>query len=222
MYEPAVRKNVRELRGDGRTFKEILTKFPFLAKGTISRWVEDIALTNEQEKRILNEKLKGQVKFIRYNERKHQEAIENARRTILEGKKEIGKIDKRDLTIAGSALFWGEGSKRERNAIEFVNSDPAAILLMMRFFREILNIEESKFKCGLILHPGLNKEEALNYWSSLAGVPLSQFNKVYVKPPKSSTGKMHNVLYKGTLRIRICDTKNLCRLKGFVLALSEN
>jgi len=220
MYEPAVKENVKRLRKEGYTFREIREKFPFLAKGTLSEWTRNIVLTPEQEKRILYKQLKGRIKLMEYNKQKHQKAIENAQRIISEAKKEIGKLIRRDLLIAGAALYWAEGSKKSRNTIEFVNSDPRIIVLMMRFFREICQIEESKFRAKLILHPGLNQKEALNFWSSLTKIPLTQFNKVYTKPPKSSTRKMHNILYKGTFALRISDTKKLWRIRGFIEALS--
>jgi hypothetical protein len=92
----------------------------------------------------------------------------------------------------------------------------------MRFFREILKIREEKFRLSLILHQGLDEKGAKEFWSSITGIPISQFNKSYIKVPKSSTRKMHNPLYKGTLQIRISDTEKLHRLKGFIDGLSQN
>lgn len=221
MYSQAIKSEVRKLRRKGYTFREILKKLPFLSKSTISEWVRDIQLTPAQEKRILQKQLKGRTGLMKYNKKKHQEAVENAQRIIAKAKREIDKITERDLMIAGAALYWAEGYKKGRNTIQFPNSDPKVITLMMRFFREICQIPESKFRCGLTLHPGLNKQEALNFWSSLTNIPLAQFYKVYTKPPKSSTRKMHNILYKGTLAIKIYDTNNLWKIKGFIAALSE-
>lgn len=221
MYGPVIKERVRKFRKEGYTFREIKGELPFLAKGTISEWVRDIVLTPRQQERILQEWLKGRIKFIRYNKWRHLDSVKRAQKIISEAKREIGKLTKRDLLIAGTALYWAEGHTKSRNVIEVANSDPKIVALLMRFFREILQIEESKFRGGLILHPGLNQQEALEFWSSLTKIPLSQFHKVYTKPPKSSTRKMHNILYKGTLRIYICDTKKLWQLKGFIEALSE-
>lgn len=220
MYEPAIKEKVRKLRKEGYTFREIREKLPFLAKGTISEWVRDIVLTPQQQNRILQEWLKGRIKFIRYNRWRHLDSIKKSQKIISEAKKEIGKLTKRDLLIAGAALYWAESHTKSRNKIEVANSNPKIIALMMRFFREICQIKEDKFRCGLILHPNLNKRGALEFWSSLTNIPLSQFHKVYTKPSKTSTRKMHNILYKGTLKIYICNTKKLWRLKGFISALS--
>lgn len=218
MYESAIKENVRRFRKKGYTFKEIREKLPFLAKGTVSDWTRGIILTSEQEKRILQKQLKGRVKLIEYNKNKHREAVKNAQKIISEARQEIGKIDKRDLLIAGTALYWAEGWTKSRNTIDIANSDPKLIVLMMRFFREILEIKESQFRGALTLHPGLDEKEALEFWSSLTKIPLNQFNKTYTKPPKSTTRKMHNILYKGTFKIRISDTNKLWKLKGFIRA----
>jgi hypothetical protein len=222
MYEPAIKAEVRRLRREGYTFKEIKEKFPFLAKSTISNWTKDILLTPDQQKRILEKLLKGRLRFTEYNKQRHFNAIKKSQRIISEARKEIGKLTKRDLKLVGTALYWAEGYKKGKDQIEFTNSDPKIIVLMMRFFREILKVREDKFRLSLILHPGLNEEEIKEFWSSLTGIPISQFNKSYIKTPKSSTRKMHNPLYKGTLKIRISDTEKLHRLKGFIEGLSEN
>ena len=221
MYEPTIKVEVRKLRREGCTFREIMGKLPFLAKGTVSEWTRGIVLSPEQEKRILQKQLKGRVKLIEYNKQKHQKTIENAKRIISEAKREIGRFTKRDLLIAGTALYWAEGWTKSRNEIEIANSNPKIIALVMKFFREILKTEERRFRGRLTLHPGLNQKEALEFWSSITNIPLSQFHKVYTKPPKSSTRKMHNILYKGTLKIRINDTKKLWRIKGFIESFSS-
>jgi len=222
MYEPAIKEKARNLRKEGYTLREIGEKLPFLAKGTLSKWTQGIVLAPEQEKRILRKQLRGRIKLMEYNKKRHQEAIRSTQKVIAEAKKEIDRLSKRDLLIAGTALYWAEGYKKGKNQIQFVNSDPKIIALAMRFFREVLDIKENKFKGGLILHPGLNEKENIEFWSSLTNIPISQFNKSYIKPPKSSTRKMHNILYKGTLKIRISDTKKLWRLKGFIEALGDN
>ncbi len=222
MYEATVKLRVRELRQkSGRTFREIAETFPFLSKSTISEWTRDIELAPDQKERILQKELNGRMELLRYNEIKHQQALDTAYFVIAQAKKEVGILMRRDLLIAGASLYWGEGTKN-REMIEIANSDPRLIALMMRFFREILEIPEDKFRCGLMLHPGLDEAEAKDFWSRLTGIPLLQFNKTYIKPPKSSTGKMHNILYRGTVKIRISDVKKKQRIKGFIESLANS
>lgn len=220
MHEPAIREGVKKLRKKGYTFREILKEFPFLGKSTISEWTRDIILTSKQEKRILQGVLKNRVKLIEYNKQKHLDSIRRYQEIIFQAKREIGKFTRRDLLIAGTALYWAEGWTKSRNLIDFSNSDPRTITLMMRFFREIFKIKENRFRGQLILHPGLDKEEVLKFWSSLTGIPIRQFHKTQSKLSRGSTGKTHNILYKGTFKIRISDTENLWRIKGFIEGFS--
>ena len=219
MYEPAIREVVRELRRKGYTFREIIEKLPFLSKGTVSYWTRDIILTPEQEKRILQKQLKGRVKLIEYNKNRHREAVKRARKIISEAKRKIGKLSKRDLLVAGTALYWAEGYKRGKGTVDFGNSDPRIIALIMRFFREICRVPEHRFRCAMTIHPGINEKDAIKIWSKVTNIPPAQFTKTYIKPPKTSTGKMHNILYNGSLKVRFSDVKIFHRIQGFIMGL---
>lgn len=220
MHRPEIKSEVRRLRSDkGLTFKEIKEKFPYLCKSTISNWVHDISLNSEQEGRILEKQLKRRTEFVAYNQRKHEKALQDTERATLLAKKEIGELSRRELKIVGAALYWAEGYKKSNYVIEFANSDPKMISLIMRFFREILHIKEERFRCKMTLHPGISEDGCLKFWSGLTGVPTEQFNKTWIKPPKSRTGKMYNILYNGTLVVRISDVNKARQLKGYIEAL---
>lgn len=221
MYNQLIKSEVKLLRKRGLTFNEIKDKFSFLSKSTISTWVRDISLTLSQEQRIISKQLKGQIALMKYNKVKKDNARRNSKLVIKKASKEIRKISRRDLLIAGAALYCAEGYTKSKYIIEVANSNPLIISFMMRFFREILHIEEKKFRCALVLHPGLNVKKAISFWSSLTSIPKSQFHKSYIKPPKSSTGKMHNILYNGTAKIRVCDVKKLWQLRGYFGALLD-
>lgn len=220
MYKPSIKLRVRKLRADkGLTFKEIKEIIPNLSKGTISLWVRDIRLKPSHEKRILEKQLQRRQAFQEYNSQKRLEAEKRKNLIMLKAKEKIKKLSPRDLLIAGSSLYWAEGYKKSRNTIEFANSDPKMILLEMRFFREILKIPENKFRCRLTLHPGLNTSKIKKFWSLLTGIPKNLFYRTQIKPPKSSTGKMLNILYNGTIVIVVNDTNKLNQIKGHIQSL---
>ena len=220
MYAPSIKFRVRKLRREkGLTFKEIIAMMPHLSKSTVSAWVHDIILKPEHEKRILEKQLKRRWAFQEYNNQKRLEAEIRKNSIMARAKEEIKKLSQRDLLIAGCSLFWAEGHKKSLHSIEFTNSDPKIIMLEMRFFREILKIPENKFHCRLTLHPGLNVSKAKKFWSFLTGISENLFHKPYIKPPKSRTGKMFNILYNGTLAIVIHDTNKLNQIKGYTQGL---
>ena len=97
--------------------------------------------------------------------------------------KEIGKLSKRDLLIALTALYWGEGSKKNR--ILFINnSDPEMVKFLMEVFRKLFNVKDDRF----ILAVGINAihknrdKEVVNYWSKITNIPEQQFRKtIFIK-----------------------------------------
>ncbi len=157
--------------------------------------------------------------LIEYNKQKHQEALRHAQEIISEAKRKIGKLSKRDLLVAGTALYWAEGYKRGKGTVDFGNSDPKIITLIMRFFRDICKVPEYQFRCAVTIHPGINEKDAIKFWSKVTNISSVQFTKTYIKPPKTSTGKMHNILYKGTLKVRFSDVKVFHKIQGFIVGL---
>ena len=221
MYAGGLKLKVRKLRKEsGYTFKEIGANFPFLSKSTISEWTRDILLAKNHKERIAQKELRGRTELFHHNEERRRMASRTSDLIISKAKEEIAGLEKRDLLIAGTALYWAEGTKKSRYTLEVANSDPKLIALMMRFFREILHIPEQKFRCGLMLHPGLDIKRAESFWSSVTGIPLEQFNKTYIKAPKSSAGKMHNTLYEGTVKVRIHDVHRKSQIKGYIESLA--
>lgn len=81
-------------------------------------------------------------------------------------------------------------------------------------------VPENKFRCVVTIHPGINEKEAIKFWSKVTNISSTQFTKSCIKPPRTSTGKMHNILYRGTLKVRFGDVKLFHRIQGFIEALA--
>ena len=126
---------------------------------------------------------------------------------------------KKELKLVGTALYWAEGSKTKRSLVQVCNSDERIIKFMMRFFREICNVPESKFRGYIHIHTHLNAKKAKNYWSSISNISLKQFYKTYQKPNKSSQNKKDSLPY-GTFTIIICNTELFLKIKGWINGLS--
>ena len=100
------------------------------------------------------------------------------------------------------------------------NSDPLIIKIMMRFFREICEVQENKFRGHIhtFEHADINKTE--RYWSKISGIPKNQFFKTYTKPSSASLQK-RNTLPFGTFDICICDTRLFLTIKGWIEKIKE-
>jgi hypothetical protein len=191
----------RGLRKRGLSIKEIKKKLN-VSLSSVSIWVRDIKLSNRQLKKLyLNKKtgnLKGSI-IAAQNKIKERERI--TKKFNDEGKKDVGKMTKRDRFIAGVAIYAGEGGKTDRD-ISFVNSDPKMIKFMMGWFKEFCNTPIDKIKGSLYIHDNLNERKAKIFWSKLTGIPLFHFTKSYIVRNNKNRlrKKKHNC---GIFRIKI-------------------
>ncbi|MBN2453821.1 MAG: hypothetical protein JXB40_06165 [Candidatus Omnitrophica bacterium] len=160
-------------------------------------------------------------RLTEYNRFKHEDAVSRKRNIFDAALNDINRLSKHDLKLVGIALYWAEGYKTDRaKDVEIVNSDPAMIRLMMKWFREVCNVPEHKFKVRIQIHDALRTDEGIRFWSLNTGIPLAQFTKPYIKTSPSSKGKAGNRHLHGVCHIRIADTKLLAQIKGWIEGLS--
>ena len=212
------------MRQKGRSINEIVKKLD-VPKSTVSQWCRDIQLTQEQIERLSKRQesgsYKGRMKFL---ERVRRERIEEIAKLRKEGLKEIGNLNRRDIFIAGVAMYWSEGyTYSGGDQVGFTNSDPKMILFMLKWLREICKISVEKLSFQIKINK-LHKNrirDVENYWSTLTEVPLSQFNKTILI--KSNIKKIYpnpNVHY-GTLRIVVRQgTKLRRKIHGWIEGLA--
>jgi hypothetical protein len=207
-------KNIAiELRKKGWSMGEISRKIN-VSKGSVSLWVGKIQLTSKQKKAL---SLKGHTKEAIENRRGSRLKNEKAKREIVinEAKAQVENISERELWLLGIMLYWAEGRKTGRGMVQFSNSDPEMIKIMMVFFRKICKVPEDKFRGAIHIHPHLDYRKAEKYWSGTSGIPLSQFYKTYRKMNIASKHKRDN-LPMGTFDIYICNTKLFLTIFGWV------
>ena len=201
------------LRKEGVSMGEIARKLN-VAKSSISSWVGKIQLTKEQ-RQVLSQK--GHTKEAIENRRTARLKNESAKRQIIidGARANINKISNRELWLIGVMLYWAEGRKVGRGTVQFSNSDPEMIKIMMAFFRRICNVPAEKFRGNIHIHPHLDYKEAEKYWSNISGIPLSQFYKTYRKMNVASKHKRDNIPL-GTFDIYICSTELFLKIFGWV------
>ena len=212
------KKKALVLRKRGESLKSIASQLG-VSKSSVSTWVRDVPLSMEQLKFL------GQKGFT-------SEAIEKRRMTrnanektkrdkvMLEGARNIRALSKNDLRIIGLCLYWGEGGKTIRGMARISNSDPAVIKVMMRFFREVCLVEEKKFRGSIHIHSHLEIQKAEKYWSTISGIPQSQFYKTYAIPSIAGK-KKRDTLPHGTFDIYVCSTKLFLEIIGQIEKIKE-
>src|SRR5262249_3384000 len=117
-------------------------------------------------------------------------------------------------------LYWGEGTKEKNTAI--VNSNPLIIKFMTLWFKEFFQIQPDSLSAHLHLHSRQNERNMKKYWSGVTGIPVSNFQKSFIK--REGSGYRKNLLYNGTIRIRVQgvgSTYLLFRILGSIAGTSE-
>lgn len=211
------------LRQKGESVKDIARKLK-IAKSTVSLWCRDIKLTPEQIQK-LHEKMvqggyEGRMKGARMQYEKRLKKIEEWKE---KGIRSIGKLSNRDLLIAGIALYWGEGSKKRRG-VSLSNSDPEMIKFIIKFFKKIWGIDNSKFSAYI----GINKihkdriKEVERYWSKITRIPREQFTKTTLIKARNKKSYKNFSVHYGTITLKIRKSAELYyQINGLIQGLIE-
>ncbi|MGA3292055.1 MAG: hypothetical protein ABSC49_02835 [Candidatus Microgenomates bacterium] len=127
------------------------------------------------------------------NRIKHLQTLIKYENYRYSAKDEYLKLKEDRLFVLGLAIYWGEGNKTECGRIAFVNSDVRMLKVMIRFYREVLNIPEDKLRAEIFIYNDINEKKALDFWAKSLNLDKRQFIKTQVLPSKSGITK-HKVI----------------------------
>ena len=190
-----------------------------VAKASVSIWVRDIKMSRIQINTLAAAPYtrsaveKRRISRMNREEAERTKVIENAKKTIK-------KISKRELFYVGIALYWGEGTKKKRGVVEVTNSDPLLIRTMVLFFLTICNVPKEKLRGHVFVHEHMNRVAIEKYWSSVSGIPQSQFHKTTIQ--KNRNRLVNDSIPFGTFAVIICDTQLKLKITGWIKGLGCN
>lgn len=215
------RIQARHLRHKGFSLNQIVSILN-ISKSSASVWVRDVKLTKNQTKFL---KHKAHLKEVIVKRVETRLKNENARRRLIMDahKKHIRKdsINLETLKILGTCLYWAEGGKSQKNrSFSFWNSDPQMVRVMLAFLRNVCKIPEERFRGHINLHIHLNAEVAEKYWSSISGIPISQFYKTTKIVSRASKNTRDTLPY-GTFSIQIGSTDLFLKMLAWIEAITE-
>lgn len=194
----------RELRRKGESVKDI-SKIVGVSKSTASTWVRDIVLSVEQLEKLNQKMLKGSELG-----RTRGAFIQKERRMKLEQDYEVASIQEinsltdNELLFSGLCLYWGEGSKKQRE-LSWCNSDPQLVNFMIMWLKRCYDIDKDRLAVNVAINEIHRDRDILvkDYWSKTIGIPLEQFrNTIFKKTKLHKTYENFDEHY-GTLRVRV-------------------
>ena len=204
----------RALRRLGLSYGEIMSLIP-VPKGTLAGWCREIRLTENQGARI-QRRNGSQLGVPRNTQRKRHEEIG---RIVHEAMLFASNHLDDPFWVAGTVLYWGEGSKAVRR-LELTNADPRTLRLFMSWTRRYLD-DQPKFVASLNLHADNNELNARRSWASELGLKLTDFNKSFIKP--EGTGHRKNHLPNGVCRLGLRkSTDHFLKTMAWIEVLAQN
>jgi hypothetical protein len=212
-----------KLRQKGKSITEIAEKLG-APKSTIGVWCRNIKLGKKQIERLTRRQIsgsyKGRMKFL---EKIRNERLQQTEKLRQEGLDDVKNINRRELFIAGIAMYLSEGATSDcSEEVSFTNSDFRAVLFMKKWFMDICGTSTDRFIVQVRInqvHEGRVKVVE-KYWSKIIGVPLSQFTKTILIKSKSKKIYPKDNIYYGTVRLKIKQGTQLRRkINGWVEGL---
>lgn len=220
-YKEAIR-----LRMLGKSYNEIAKDLD-VAKSLLSYWLKDLRLPVEARKILEAKSNYSREKFAEYNRLKHERVQKENREIREKSISKINNLSNRELLLLGAALYWGEGYKRHSGKypsphISFSNSDPEMIKVFIRFAKEILKVPEEKIKPWIHLHPNIDSQSSIDYWSKIAKISKNRFS-VTIQLSRASSGKRPTYLLPyGTLNLRVYSRQKFFEIMGFIDGIIKN
>ncbi|KKR11860.1 MAG: hypothetical protein UT39_C0002G0041 [Candidatus Woesebacteria bacterium GW2011_GWA1_39_21] len=221
MAKFAQKIEARKLRRKGQSIKGI-AKSLNVSPASVSEWCHDISLTVNQIKILeLHSRDPSYGRRLTYSLKQKQQRVEKTKRLMEEGKKDVGILSERELFIAGIALYWAEGFKKDSQA-GLANLDPYMIKFFIRWLNECFHYHVD----NLILRVTVNisHKERINeiegYWSTVTGFPVDKFQKPFFQKVLWKKVYENPNDYHGILRVKVRKSVDfLRRLNGCIEGL---
>jgi len=192
------------LRKTGISVIEIAKKL-HVSKSTASLWTRDVLLSTKQLQILKQNSLQGAIKGrLKGSQVQKQKRLDLIRFSEKKGLKEFEKNSLRDIHVSGLALYWAEGSKKQRR-VELCNSDPQMIKFFIHWLKRCYQIPISELSCYIGINKAHRHREQLvkKFWSDQTKIPVSHFTKTsFKKNPLKKIFENFNEHY-GTLSVKV-------------------
>lgn len=205
-------QRARELRALAWTLQEIADELE-VAKSSVSIWVRDVDFDpSARRSRRTGRRPRGIDHPLR------QRKLAQIAECDQWGRDQVGEVSGRDLLIAGTALYAGEGTKGD-GRVALTNTDPAWVRFFLHWLRSCFEVDESRLRVQLYLHQGLDLAAATAHWASVTGIPTTQFMKPYRAVPDASI--RHSKHEFGCATVGYSCSRTHRQIMGLVRALSD-
>jgi len=184
----AKKEEARRLRREeGLSLNEIVARLGAV-KSTVSLWVRDVELTEEQKNALRG---KNPACYGTAGRERWRDSFKNTWRDRRRGYQEEGRRMAREKDvdfIAGCMLYWAEGS-RSKNTARLTNTDENMLRFFVGFLRKSFGITDNDIGVTVRFYSksGLSVDDVERHWSDVLGVSRGCFKKAEVDLDKRLT-----------------------------------
>jgi len=202
----------RKLRQEGRGVKTIANELK-VSSSTVSLWCRDIKLTEKQIHQLeMNSHDPYYGRRLGYVLKQQQIRKDRTVKIQDEARKIIGEINERELLIAGVALYWAEGFKKDK-MVGFSNTDPKMVKFILLWLQVCLKVKKENIKLRLVINEShkYRVEDIHKYWETVTGVAKENFYKPTFQKVSWKKTYENPEEYFGVLRVRVLKSTDLLR-----------
>jgi transcriptional regulator with XRE-family HTH domain len=198
-----LRKTAVAMREEGRSYREI-GEVVGVSKGTLSLWLRDIGLTEEQHRALT---VRGPEATAGRHAENRSVAARRRADVRARAKAQIEMLSESELFVAGVVAYWAEGAKnkpwRHGQSVRFMNSDPAMIRLFMSWLT-LIGVADDRVWFRLQIHESASVENALRFWAEQLGVGRRSFLNTTLKRHNPKTVRKNvGESYHGCLCVEV-------------------
>ena len=199
-----LRAKARRLREQGLDYNRIAAELG-VSKSSVSLWVRDLPRPERLSYEECCKRVAEGVRRYWEAERPVREAKREAARAAAAA--EIGALTQRELLIAGAIAYWCEGAKNKpyhrHDRVSFTNSDPALIMLFLRFL-DAAGIGRNLIVYRVHIHETADVTGAERFWLDVTGAEPAQFRRPTLKRHHPQTARKNvGADYRGCLRVEV-------------------
>lgn len=121
----------------------------------------------------------------------------------------IRKVNTKELAELyglGMGLYWGEGTKADKNSVRLGNSDAHLMNKFIEFLEIIYQIDRKRLKFSIQVFTDIDVQEAEEYWQKVLRIPKEQFTKTTVSKSVSKGSYRKRSRY-GVVTLYFANTK---------------
>lgn len=203
--KPQKKEAARDLRRHGKSINYIAKELE-VSKGSVSVWVRDIKLSQEQQTALDLQNPARQLPSA--NRAKIGQKNSNTWRKRRLAFQEEGRLRANEIPLQQVAmLYWGEGSKH-KNTFRIVNTNPHLLRLCKDHVEDIFQGPFPwEFNVGLHNTHQMPLQIIEEFWLKVLGLPQSSLRNANIDP-RDHTGrrnKKHHPYGSGHIRLNRTD-----------------